>query len=144
MDMRETAGVLAMVAALDPRRTFGEVDAQAWHAVIGDLRFDDCREAVIQHYRTSTYSITPADVVDKVGLMRRSRIGDRVAPLPPIDPADVNGYREWQQLWYKAVGDGLTEDEAEVAADLALGVARKAVSQAHRDINYGALGRSVQ
>lgn len=142
--MRETAGVLAMVAALDSRRTFGEVDAQAWHAVIGDLRFDDCREAVIAHYRESSYSITPADVHSKVMAVRKARIGDRVAPLPPVDPEDTKSYQEWQQAWYRGVGDGLTEDEAERVADHLLGVARQSLPTAPRTIQYDALARRVE
>ena len=141
MELHETAGVLAMISALDSRKVYGEIDAQAWHAVIGDLRFDDCREAVIQHYRESPHSITPADVRGKVTAVRKARIGDRVAPLPPVDPSDTASYRQWQQAWYRGVGDGLTEDEAERVADHTLGIARKAVSQAHRAIEYGNLAR---
>lgn len=144
MDLRETAGVLAMISALDSRKVYGEIDAQAWHAVIGDLRFDDCREAVIQHYRESPHSITPADVRGKVTAVRKARIGDRIAPVPPIDPSDTASYQQWQQAWYRGVGDGLTVDEAERVADHALGVARQSLPQAHRDVDYGALARRVQ
>lgn len=141
MDLRETAGILAMVSALDTRRVFGEIDAQAWNAVIGDLRFDDCREAVIAHYKESPHPITPADVRNRVSVVRRARIGDRVAPLPPVDPGDVQAYQKWQLAWYRGVGDGLTEDEAEKVADVELGVARKALSTAPRAINYDSLAR---
>jgi hypothetical protein len=144
VDLRETAGVLAMISALDSRKVYGEIDAQAWHAVIGDLRFDDCREAVIQHYRESSYSITPADVRSQVTAVRKARIGDRIAPLPPIDPSDTSSYQRWQQAWYRGVGDGLTEDEAQKVADHALGVTRQSLPEARRDINYDALARRVQ
>lgn len=144
MELRETAGVLAMISALDSRKVYGEIDAQAWHAVIGDLRFDDCREAVIQHYRESPHSITPADVRGKVTAVRKSRIGDRIAPVPPIDPSDTASYQQWQQAWYRGVGDGLTVDEAERVADHALGVARQSLPRAHRDVDYGSLARRVQ
>jgi hypothetical protein len=142
--MRETAAVLAMITALDTRRMYGDIDAKAWHAVIGDLRFDDCREAVIAHYRESPHSITPADVRSKVMAVRKIRIGDRIAPLPPIDPSDTASYQQWQQAWYRGVGDGLTEDEAEKVADHVLGVARQSLPQAHRAIEYGNLARRVE
>lgn len=144
MDLRETAGVLAMISALDSRKVYGQIDASAWHAVIGDLRFDDCREAVIAHYQESPHPITPADVRSRVSAVRKARIGDRVAPLPPVDPEDVKAYREWQQAWYRGIGDGLTSDEAEAVADHALGVARQSLPQAHRDVDYGSLARRVQ
>jgi hypothetical protein len=142
--MRETAAVLAMITALDTRRMYGDIDAKAWHAVIGDLRFDDCREAVIQHYRESPHSITPADVRSKVSALRKARIGDRVAPLPPVDPEDIQAYRDWQQAWYRSVGDGLSGDEAEQKADHALGIARQALPQVHRAIEYDNLARRVE
>lgn len=141
MDLRETAGVLAMISALDSRKAYGEIDAKAWHAVIGDLRFDDCREAVIAHYRESAYSITPADVRSQVMAVRKARIGDRVAPLPPVDPEDTKAYQEWQQAWYRGIGDGLTEDEAERVADHILGVARQSLPTAPRSVEYGSLAR---
>lgn len=143
MDMRETAAVLAMVSALDARKVYGEVDAQAWNAVIGDLRFEDCRDAVIAHYQESPHPITPADVRTWVAKVRKARIGDRVAPLPPVDPEDIESYKAWQREWYRAIGDGQETDEAEQSADLALGIARKALPQAHRDVNYGTLVRGV-
>lgn len=144
MNLRDTAGILAMISALDSRKVYGEIDAQAWHAVIGDLRFDDCREAVIAHYRESSFSITPADVRSKVLAVRKARIGDRVAPLPPVSPEDVKAYQEWQQAWYRGVGDGLTDDEAEKVADHILGVARQSLPQAPRTIEYGSLARRVE
>jgi hypothetical protein len=143
MEMRETAAVLAMISALDSRKVYGEIDAQAWHAVVGDLRFEDCRDAVIAHYQQSPHAITPADLRAKVIAVRKTRIGDRVAPLPPVDPEDTESYKEWQREWYRAIGDGQDTEEAEQSADLALGIARKTLPQAHRDVNYGSLVRGV-
>lgn len=142
--MRETAAVLAMISALDSRRVYGEVDAQAWHAVIGDLRFEDCREAVVSHYQQSPHPITPADVRKGVSVVRKARIGDRVAPLPPVDPSNVEEYAEWQRHWYAAVGSGLSDPEAEQYADRALGIARQSLTEAPRSVDYGSLGRRVQ
>lgn len=141
MDIRETAAVLAMISALDGRKAFGEIDAQAWHAVVGDLRFDDCREAVIAHYRDSSATLMPADLRVRVKQVRKDRIGDKVAPLPPVDPDDVERYAQWQQAWVRAVGDGLTDDEAERSADMQLGVQREAIELKPRNLEIGHLGR---
>lgn len=141
--MRETAAVLAMISALDSRKVYGEVDAQAWNAVIGDLEFNDCREAVIEHYKQSPHPITPADVRKAVSVVRRARIGDRVAPLPPVDPENVEDYKEWQRRWYAAIGSGQTDEEAERSADLALGITRQALPEAPRLVKWADVGRQM-
>lgn len=144
MDLRETAGILAMISALDGRKAFGDIDAKAWHAVIGDLTFDDCREAVIEHYGESAHPLMPADIRARVKKVRKARIGSKVAPIPPIDANDVERYMAWEQAWYRGVGDGLTDDEAERYADHELGVIRQAVEASPRSINYGSLARGVE
>lgn len=141
MDIRETAAVLAMISALDGRKAFGEIDAQAWHAVIGDLRFGDCRDAVIAHYRDSPHTLMPADLRAGVKKVRKERIGEKVAPLPPVDPDDVDRYSHWQQVWYRAVGDGLTDHEAESFADAELGVIRHAIETRPRNFDLGTVAK---
>lgn len=141
MTMQEVAAVLAMISALDGRKAFGEIDAQAWHAVVGDLRFEDCREAVILHYRESTVTLMPAELRARVKQVRRQRIGDRVAPLPPVEADEVGRYAQWQQAWYRGLGDGLTDDEAERYADAELGVIRQAVVTKPRNLEIGHIGQ---
>lgn len=143
MDIRETAAVLAMISALDGRKAFGEIDAQAWHAVVGDLRFDDCRDAVIAHYRDSSYTLMPADLRAGVKKVRKDRIGDKVAPLPPVDPDDVERYAQWQQVWVRAIGDGLTDQEAEHYADAELGITRRAIDTSPRDFDLSAISKHL-
>lgn len=141
MDIRETAAVLAMISALDGRKAFGEIDAQAWHAVVGDLRFEDCREAVIAHYRDSSHTLMPADLRAGVKKVRKDRIGDKIAPLPPVDPDDVERYAQWQQVWVRAIGDGLTDEEAEHYADAELGVIRRAIDTSPRDFDLNVIAK---
>jgi hypothetical protein len=142
--MRETAAILAMVAAVDSRRSFGQIDAQAWHAFIGDFTFDDCREAVIGHYKESPHSITPSDINTRIIAARRARIGNRVAPVPPIDPSDARGYADWVVAWMHAVADGLTEEEATRRADSELGVIREAIAMSQRTVDLTGIGREVK
>lgn len=142
--MRDTAAILAMVAAVDSRRSFGEIDVQAWHAFIGDFTFDDAREAVIAHYRESPHSITPSDINTRVGAVRRARIGNRVAPLPPVDPNDVASYNAWIGSWFTAIADGLTEDEATRRADSELGVIREAIATSPRTVDLTGIGRAPE
>lgn len=140
--MRETAAILAMVAAVDSRRSFGEIDVQAWHAFIGDFTFDDAREAVISHYRESPHSITPSDINTRVGAVRRARIGNRVAPLPPVDPNDVASYNAWIGSWFTAIADGLSDEEAERRADAEVGVIRQAITTSPGTVDLTGIGKA--
>jgi hypothetical protein len=59
----QTATLLGVCASFDAR-TVGHADIEAWFAAVGDLDFEECREKVIQHYRTSRERIMPADLVE--------------------------------------------------------------------------------
>jgi len=85
----DTARVLGACALYD-NRTTGIADAAAWHAVIGDLDYDDAMEAVRRHYRDSTDRIMPAHVRRLVKEIRAERRkGEVVRALPGrYDPAD--------------------------------------------------------
>lgn len=65
MTLDETIDLLATCAAYD-RRTIGKTDAVAWHAVVGDLPFDQAQKAVFAHYSESREWIMPADVRTRV------------------------------------------------------------------------------
>ena len=62
MNLTDTAKLLTMVAAFD-RRTIGEADVTAWQAALDDLRFEDCREAVVAHFRISADWLMPASLI---------------------------------------------------------------------------------
>lgn len=61
MNLSETARLLAAMASFD-RRTVGDGDVIAWQAVLVDAPFDDCLEAVKQHYAEHTEWMMPAHV----------------------------------------------------------------------------------
>lgn len=87
MTLEETVDLLTAAAAFD-RRTVGKADAVAWHAVLGDLDFQDAQAAVIAHYRDSREWIMPADVRTRVKAMRRDRLERGLIPAPPAELAD--------------------------------------------------------
>ncbi|MDG4796198.1 hypothetical protein [Micromonospora sp. WMMD1082] len=68
----QVAAILALAAARD-RRTVGEVDVRAWHEDIGDLDFDDARNAVSRHFRESTEYLMPVHVRRIATELRRQR-----------------------------------------------------------------------
>lgn len=61
MNLSETADLLTAMSAYD-RRTIGDGDVIAWQAILSDASFDDCLEAVKQHYAEHTEWIMPAHV----------------------------------------------------------------------------------
>jgi hypothetical protein len=61
MNRSECAQLLTIVASYD-RRTLGEPDVIAWQGALGDLRFDECRDAVVKHYAEQTDWLMPAHV----------------------------------------------------------------------------------
>lgn len=61
MNKAECAQLLTVVATYD-RRTLGETDVVAWQQALGDLRFEECRDAVVKHYATATDWVMPAHV----------------------------------------------------------------------------------
>ncbi|AYF29295.1 hypothetical protein CSH63_17850 [Micromonospora tulbaghiae] len=72
MNRSQVAAILALAAARD-RRTVGEVDVRAWHEDIGDLDFDDARQAISAHFRQSTEYLMPVHVRRLATEIRRER-----------------------------------------------------------------------
>lgn len=61
MNLSETADLLTAMSAFD-RRTIGDGDVIAWQSILPDASFEDCLEAVKQHYAESTEWMMPAHV----------------------------------------------------------------------------------
>lgn len=75
MNRAETAQLLAVIQTYD-QRTVGETDVIAWHGVVGDLRFDECRDSVLAHYGEKTDRIMPANVRTFVQAARIKAAGE--------------------------------------------------------------------
>ena len=120
MNLTDTAKLLTMVAAFY-RRTIGEADVTAWQAALDDLRFEDCREAVVAHFRTSSDYLMPVAVRSAVKAMRRDRLErDVEAFIPDADPNDPTAYIEAMKARRARIADG-TERPRPVA-ELVAGV----------------------
>jgi hypothetical protein len=75
MNIAEAQVLLGMAAMFDNRKP-DEDAAKAWAAALDDLRFIDCRDALIEHYKTSTEWLMPAMVRATVKRIRAKRIAD--------------------------------------------------------------------
>lgn len=114
MNRSETALALTLAAAFD-RRTIGETDVEAWHAVLADLHLDDVKAAITGHYATRRDWVMPADIRERVKALRASRLAAHAEAPPAADPDDVPAYLEALRAGRRAVADG-TERHRPVAA----------------------------
>jgi hypothetical protein len=110
----QTVDLLSLIAARD-RRTIGKIDAMAWHEDIGDLSFDDAREAVALHFRQSTDWLMPKHVRDLVKKIREQRLeGFQYVPVPGDENTAV--YLKNLREQRAAVADGLREPAPAIEA----------------------------
>jgi hypothetical protein len=91
MNRTETAALLTLMAAYD-RRTLGPEDVLAWQSVLADVSFNDAKDAVVEHYRTSTQWLAPAEVISGIRKIRAQRLEHADRLVPAVDPDDVAGY----------------------------------------------------
>lgn len=111
MKATEAAALLTVAAAFDNRKPDAD-QAHAWAAALDGLRFEDCREAVIRHYRASREWMMPSDVIGGVRKLRDQRLsefGTLPDPPPHIDPDKTGELIAWLEETRTAIADGTYE-----------------------------------
>lgn len=91
-DLIDGGGVfdlLAMAAGADFRSPPSELEVGLWLAIIGHLRFGDCKAAVIEHYADETRRIMPADVNQRVEVWRQQWL--LAHPSEPYEAMPIGG-----------------------------------------------------
>lgn len=104
MNHQEAAVLCRVVAAYCPQQHFDEFTANAWHDLLGDLRFVDAKQAAADVAKRQPF-VAPAEIRTKVHEIRDQRI--RSAPIidPPPDLDEV-GYRRWLGESRRRIADG--------------------------------------
>lgn len=104
MTPAEAQVLLGMASAYDNRKPDPDA-AKAWAAALDDLRFDDCRLALIEHYKTSKEWLMPAMVRQAVKRLRDKRIDEHpvLTPPPDLDPIQT---QQWIKDTKRRIGDG--------------------------------------
>lgn len=98
--------LVATVRAGCPGMEIVEGQAQLWHEVLGDLRIEDCRKAVVRLVRQSSRFIAPATIRDEVMHLRSERLERVKFPEPPSNlPDDPDAYRQWLIRTTKQIAD---------------------------------------
>jgi hypothetical protein len=112
MTPEETGRLLARAALYDNRK----VDTPtviAWHAILGDLPFGDCEQAVIAHYSDGTDWLMPAHVRRRVLEIRNQRLSTTEIPPPPPELLnDPDGYQSALHAASVAIADGRDPERA--------------------------------
>jgi len=103
MTPTEAAALLAIAAAYDNRQPNPET-AQAWALALDGLRFEDCRDAIVRHFQTSTDWVMPPHVIAEVKRIRSKRITDHPPLTPP--PGTEAEQRTWLAEARRRIGDG--------------------------------------
>lgn len=115
MEPGEVGKLLGLMAMADNRKPPDEDDEEAWNAMIafwltqiGDLTYDDCAQAISEHYRETREWIMPADIRRRVKAIRAKRISGSVVEPPPGELADQPGpaYFAALQQNIQRAGDG--------------------------------------
>lgn len=120
MKPTEAAALLTIAAAYDNRRPDPDA-AKAWAMALDGLRFEDCRQVIVEHYQRSRDWMMPVDVIGGVKRLRAQRISEfGPMPEPPHglgeDPA---AYSRWYSDTRRAIGDGAYDGTPQREAELA-------------------------
>jgi hypothetical protein len=83
----EVIDLLTVMTAFD-RRTGGPSDVDAWQAAVGDLDFEDARDAAVGHYRDTDAWLMPAHIRRRVKAIRAARLERAPVSGPPEELAD--------------------------------------------------------
>ena len=82
------AGKLVALMALYDNRKVSDPDIVAWLKVVGDLQYGDCESAVVAHYQETRERIMPADIRQRVRVIRAKRLDRAEVPAPPPELVD--------------------------------------------------------
>lgn len=109
MTREETVLLCRYVRACCPQQAIDQYTPDAWYDLLGDLRLDDCRQAVKAVAQRQPF-VAPAEIRAEVRRIREERIGPAgpgLGPVPPpADPDDPKGYLAAMRAQQRAVGDG--------------------------------------
>lgn len=126
MSAHEAKALIDLMALYDNRKS-DEADIVGWLKVIGDLRYEDCEQAIIGYYKVSAERIMPAHIRRIVAEVRDERA--RGVPIPDLPPGlDEAGQRVALYAARVAAGDGRDPVQA---------MARAVEEHRRRELNGG-------
>lgn len=118
MNPTESLALTRFVRAACPQQKFDEYTPDAWHELLADLQFADCRAAVTALGKRQPF-ISPAEIRTEVVRIRAERIRADMTE-PEYDRDDVAGGLAAIRARRRAVGDGQSAPNALPAIDPAV------------------------
>lgn len=127
----------ALESTTDPRLT-------AWVMLLGDVRPDDAREAVVRIARRPQLQVMqPGHLLDEIRAMRKERVkAVPDAALVPPDGLQPGQYPGWLRAARGHIADGRSVEYALEAADVEFGASRRMIGPTVKR-ELPALGRAV-
>jgi hypothetical protein len=103
---QEAVVLTRIVAAACPQQAIDDYTPDAWHDLLEDLSFEDCRAALIAMGKRQPF-VAPAEIRAEVKRLREDRIARAFIPAPPPELADdPAAYREALAANVQAAADG--------------------------------------
>jgi hypothetical protein len=87
-----------------PQQAFDEYTPDAWSDLLGDLRFEDCKEALRNVVRSQPF-VAPAEIREEVKRIRAKRIGD-FGPISVPSGLSPEEYHRHVTMTIRAIADG--------------------------------------
>lgn len=112
MTAAEAVMLCRFAKACCPQQQFDEYTPDAWHELLGDLRFEDCKDAVVAVTKRQPFC-APAEIRAEVKRLRFARL-DAFGPFDP--PAELGtspvDYSQWIADMNRRICDGsLTREQ---------------------------------
>lgn len=120
MSPAQAAALLGICSACGDNRKPDEDVAKTWAVLLDDLTFEDCRDAIVAHYREFSDWIMPADIRRRVETVRRERVraaGDLSDRIPlhianmPDGDEHTRASLAWLQETARRIGNGEHVDD---------------------------------
>jgi len=121
MTPAEAAMLLTVAASFDNRKPDPDA-AKAWAVALEGYRFEDCRDAIVRHFRSTSEYLLPVHVIRGVKAIRKQRLDDH--PLPPV-PVGMTDAAEL--TWKRDMRDRIANGEVFPIPELPAGAPPAAV-----------------
>lgn len=109
MNPIESLRLTRVVIAACPQQKMDEFTPDIWHEMLEDLRFEDCREAVVAVGRRQPF-ISPSEIRKEVQSLRDERIRRAHITVPAADanPDDIRLWLDSVRAENKRIAEGGT------------------------------------
>lgn len=106
MNRAEAAMLCRYVTACCPQQKLDEYSPDAWADLLGDLRYQDCKEGAGRVARRQPF-VSPSEIRGEVRRIRAARVDGALFPDPPSG-MDAAAYIDWLKEARAAIADGDT------------------------------------